>query len=97
MNFSPLIKARKCLDRFWKEVWLKGRCWGPPYVAGTLNPYAASNITIAVGNELVSISQNPDGSLNVHEFSRAENTFLGRKVKAVLRKNKLKISKPKED
>ena len=96
MNFTPLIKARKSLDHFWKECWLKGRCWGSPYVAGALNPFARSNITIAVDNELVSISQNPDGSLNVHEFSRTKNTKLGKKVKAILRKNKLKICKSKE-
>ncbi len=78
------VIARKVLDDLWKEAHLKGRCWGPRKKG---NPYAATNITIAIGNELVSISYN--GELKIHEFVLAKNTSLGRKIRKLLRKHKL--------
>jgi hypothetical protein len=91
-----LVKARKLLDPLWVKSWLKGRCWGPLYVSDAenglqKNPFAQSNITIAVGDELVSISQGPEG-LKIHEFSRITNTNLGDKVRKILTTHDIKIS-----
>lgn len=85
-----LVKARKALDELWCLAWLKGRCWGKK-LEQEQNPYQNSNITIAVGNELVSVSQNIDNSLSVHEFYRTSHTSLGKRVRAILRENGLKI------
>ena len=86
MDFSPIIKARKVLNSLWQEASLKGRCWG---LAKRDNPYSATNITIAIGTELVSVSQGKDGKLRIHQFTRAKGTSLGRRVKRILRNNKL--------
>ena len=86
MDFAPLIQARKVLAPLWKKAMLKGRCWGP---RNGNNPYGASNITLAIGEELVSISQKPDGTLIIHEFAKAEETLLGTMVKEILRRQGL--------
>lgn len=86
MDFTPLIKARKAIGHLWKEALLKGRCWGPRREG---NPYSRSNITLAVDGELVSISQEPDGTLVIHEFAKAKNTGLGNRVKEILSKEGL--------
>lgn len=88
MNFTPLIRARKALDSVWKRASLKGRCWGPKRKD---NPYSASNITIAVGEELVSISQDTDGNLKIHEFRKTEGTLLGEEVRTTLQREGLPI------
>jgi hypothetical protein len=85
-----LVEARKALDGFWSRAWLKGRCWGRK-LGHTQNPYLNSNITIAIGNELVSVSEDVDGSLSVHEFYRASHTSLGKQVRAILQENGLEI------
>ena len=89
-NFAPLIKARKSLDQLWRKSQLRGRCWGTVKEHFN-NPFARSNITIAIGDELITIIQNPDGSLKVHEFCRSSNTELGRVVKKTLREADLEI------
>ena len=91
MNFTSLIKAKKVLNPLWKRAWLKGRCWGTKTEHGLENPYFGSNITLAINNELVSISQDPDSSLRIHEFSKTEETALGKAIKDILKKNNLKI------
>jgi hypothetical protein len=89
-----LVKARKALDGLWSMAWLKGRCWGRK-LKHAQNPYRNSNITIAIGDELVSISQSPDNSLTVHEFSKTENTSLGKQVRTVLKAEGLEIKERK--
>lgn len=88
MDFTSLIKARDLLSPLWdfKKAWLRGRLWGRNKKN---NPYVASNITIGVGKELVSISQGPDGKLRIHEFSKTENTSLGKEVRKILKKAEL--------
>jgi hypothetical protein len=85
MDFKSLIKAREVLSPLWdfKKAWLRGRLWGR---GKKDNPYRASNITIAIGKELVSISQGPDGKLRIHEFSKTENTSLGKDIRKILEK-----------
>lgn len=73
------------MEPFWGKADLKGRCWGPKGKGGQ---YTGTNITFAVGEELVSISKNGDG-LEVHEFARASKTKLGSQVKEILRKKKI--------
>jgi hypothetical protein len=92
INFAPLIKARKVLDQLWRKSQLRGRCWGPTKTHSN-NPFARSNITIAFGDELITIIQNLDGSLRIHEFSRSVNTELGRIVEEILKEAGLKICK----
>ncbi|MDD5431060.1 MAG: hypothetical protein PHP03_02440 [Candidatus Pacebacteria bacterium] len=83
------VEARKVLDGIWKdEAQLKGRCWGPKKNG---NLYGGTNITIAVGNELVSVSEDGKGSLKIHEFVRSGSTALGGKIKNLLAKNGLAI------
>ncbi len=84
-----MVQARKALDSLWKEeAQLKGRCWGPK---GKDNPFSATNITIAIGTELVSISQTDDGQLRIHEFSKTENTSLGERVRKILQEEGLVV------
>lgn len=83
MDFSSLTAAREILDPLWREALLKGRCWGSKKIKG--NPFAASNITLALESELISITQNEDGSLRIHEFVRVEReTDLGEVVRCCL-------------
>ncbi len=89
MDFGPLIKARKALESLWKSADLKGRCWGPKH---NNNPYAFSNITIAVGNELVTISMDRNGRLVIHEFRKTEGTDLGERVREIIKKQELPLS-----
>jgi hypothetical protein len=95
MNFETLVKARKVLDPIWKRSWLRGRCWGPkklykrPYFE---NPFIYSNIIIAFESELVSISQESDGNLRIHEFRKMPNkTKLGKKIREILKENGLEV------
>lgn len=88
MDFTSLIKARKALEPVWKRASLKGRCWGPKKKD---NPYGATNITIAIGKELVSISQDPDGGLRIHEFSKTEGTLLGQEIREILQREGLPL------
>lgn len=83
MNFESLIKARKALEQLWQEAMLKGRCWGPKKEC---NSYKGSNITLAIGNELITISQLPDGKLAIHEFVEGNDTLLGKRVKEIFDK-----------
>jgi hypothetical protein len=81
------VKARKALDHLWKTADLKGRTWGPKNLD---NPYSATNITICLGSELVSISQDKKtGKLSIHEFVRSENTDLGSRIKKTLKEEGL--------
>lgn len=81
---DPMVLARKALDDLWKnEAQLKGRCWGP---VKPDNPYMATNITIAIGNEMISISWDRKRKKFVfHEFRKTKNTSLGRKMKKIVR------------
>lgn len=90
MDFKDITKARKVLDPVWKASQLRGRCWG---LKRKNNPYAATNITMAMESELVSVSQAEDGTLRIHEFSKAENTSLGNKVRQLLQKEGLSFEK----
>ncbi len=53
----PTVNARKALNPIWKTACLKGRCWGPK--GKKPSSFAGTNITFAVGSELVSISKMP--------------------------------------
>lgn len=95
-DFSLLIKARKVLEPFWKGALLKGRTWGPKREG---NPFAASNITFTdgeEGDELVSISALPDGTLVIHQFRRVPITGLGLRVERLLAEEGLVPSWPTE-
>jgi len=85
LSAEHTVAARKAMETLWQEAHLKGRCWGP---RNPSNRYAATNITIAIGDQLVSVSWRK-GKLVIHEFVRTKNTLLGRRVKKVLQKHGL--------
>jgi hypothetical protein len=85
---DTLVEARKALDILWTSVLLRGRCWG---LRKDNNIFAGSNITMAIGEELVSISQLPNGTLRIHEFARKERTSLGGKVREILSEKGLSV------
>jgi len=87
-DFSSLIQARIILNSLWQNALLKGRCWGPKTED---NPFAASNITIAIGTELISVSQKINGVLVIHEFSKTTETSLGLKAKELLEQSGLVV------
>ena len=89
MDFTALIEARKLLGSLWEKALLKGRCWGLRKKEED-NPYLGSNITIAMAKELVTISEADNGELKIHEFVKTTNTNLGKEVRKILRKGKLK-------
>jgi len=92
MNYDLLIKARHILNPLWEVAWLKGRCWGPKTKG---NPYAATNITLCIGKELISVSQQGD-KLVIHEFQMTTGTKLGKEVRDLFQKTRLMPSKPRE-
>jgi len=96
MDFKLLIAARKALDDLWKSADLRGRCWGskrkenPHWEPSQIeNPYASSNITLAVGDELVTISMSEHGRLRIHEFRKVKGTVLGKKIKTIFEREGL--------
>ena len=81
--------ARKVLEPIWKEAFNNGTCgrtWGSQ--TNPENPYRASNITMAVGNELVIINEDKKGNLKIHGFKR-DQTNLEKRIVNSLRENKL--------
>lgn len=90
---DPTVQARKVLDELWSEADLRGRCWGLRKGIKSDNPFAGTNITIAVGGELVSVSRKGD-ELVIHEFVKSPDTALGRKVRAILRLRGLNVLTP---
>ena len=90
MKVDPLVTARKALSAIWDASWLCGRCWGRRK-GNSNNPYAASNITIGVDEEIVSICLLRDGKLRIHEFRRVEATSLGNLVRQELAKAGLSV------
>jgi hypothetical protein len=86
---DPTVLARKALDLLWNEADLRGRCWGLKKAGD--NPYAKTNITVCIGNELVSISRSQEGDkkLIIHEFIKSEGTELGNRVRDILKKEEL--------
>jgi len=75
------VKARKALSPLWDKAHMQGRCWGRKSSA---NLYSGTNITIAHGNDLVSVSER-DGQLIIHEFERKPGTKLGKQTRELLR------------
>jgi hypothetical protein len=79
------------VDLVWKNSDLKGRCWGPRGKE-RVSPYAGTNITLAIGDELITISENrKTGALIVHEFKRITGTKLGRQIKLLLKGKQLPL------
>lgn len=89
MNFDNLVEARSILRPLWKKSDLRGRCWG--LVGKGNNPYARSNITFAMREELVSVCQSPEEELVIHEFVKTKGTSLGAIVRNVLLSAKLPV------
>lgn len=75
---DTLVLARKALESLWGVADLKGRCWGPKREG---NAFALSNITLAAGDEMVTISKNSKGELVIHEFERVGGTILGKRIR----------------
>jgi hypothetical protein len=85
------VQARMTVDLVWKNSDLKGRCWGPRG-AKRVSPYAGTNITLAIGDELVTISENKKtGALIVHEFKKMPWTKLGRQIRQLLKGHRLPL------
>ncbi len=88
--FDPTVDARKVLELMWAKSQLRGRCWG----RGKVNPYKGTNITIALEDELVTISRNgKKEELIVHQFQLAKSTKLGDKVIEILQTANLRVIK----
>jgi len=83
MDWTILVNARKILDNLWEKTDLRGRCWGIVKKEG--NPFKGTNIVLAVGDELVLVSQDND-HLKIHEFVLVDNnsTSLGKQVHALI-------------
>jgi hypothetical protein len=82
---DKLVQAREALSGIWDEALVdgfRGRTWGSQ--TNPDNPYRASNITMAIGDEVVVINRNPQGDLVIHTFLRADTTDLGERVRTTL-------------
>lgn len=84
------VLARKVLDVLWKSADLQGRPYGLRR-NNPGNPFAGTNILIAIGDELVSVSCPNGDELIANEFVRTKNTKLGRRIKRKLRSHGLKV------
>jgi len=89
MDWTILVKARKALKGLWGKADLRGRCWG---IVKKGNPFNGTTIVLAVGTELIIVSQD-DNHLKIHEFVRADNndTSLGKQVRALLEETGLPL------
>ncbi|GEM_PF-3432290 len=74
------VLARKCLQKIWETAGLRGRCWGLKSKNHRRNPYVGTNITMARGDEMVTVSCSDD-KLVLHQFKKAEITALGTEVR----------------
>lgn len=85
------VLARFAVDSIWKSSDLKGRCWGPKGSKQS-SPYAGTNITLAINDELITVCFNREtGKLILHEFKRVRRTKLGRKIRQLLQGKKLPL------
>jgi hypothetical protein len=85
------VLARFAVDAIWKSSDLKGRCWGPKG-SKRPSPYAGTNITLAIKDELITVCLNKEtGALILHEFKRVKRTKLGRKIRQLLQGKKLPL------
>jgi hypothetical protein len=73
------VMASAALRHIWdNNADLVGRTWGRKKKE-KINPFFGTNITLAIGDELVSVCEK-DGKLIVHQFKRTDATELGKKV-----------------
>lgn len=77
-------RVKKALEPLLGKASLCGWCWGRK---NRDNPYSASNFVLAVGEEMVSVSQR-NGELVIHEF-RKKKTNLGKRVREILQREGL--------
>jgi hypothetical protein len=83
-------KARKAIEKIWNKAELKGRPWSK---MSTKSPFVGTNILVASGDELVSISYDYENdSLLIHEYQKSK-TQLGEEIRASLEKEKLRYSR----
>jgi len=85
-----LVEARKLLDEHWKGSFkngFHGRTWGSKI--NKENPYYGSNIIFCKEKEIVVVNQDKEGKLNVHGFSKNDDTSLAQEVKSLLKKEDL--------
>lgn len=82
-----LVKARNMIQANWencKRYGLVGRCWG--------RGYNGSTIVIGCGSEIIVISLDKGGCLQVQEFAEAKSgTGLGRQINQLLEPLLLKL------
>lgn len=77
------VQASAALRHIWNDsADLIGRTWGRKK-DGRVNPFFGTNITLAIGDELVSVCEK-DGKLIIHEFKKSASTKLGEEIKKVL-------------
>jgi hypothetical protein len=89
-SVCPTVKARKALDLLWAKAHMKGRTWGPKGKKKNPSPYAGTNILLAKGNELASVSLDKNTKrLIIHQFIAVEDTALGKQIKRALVRAKL--------
>lgn len=95
-NWQKLVDVRKALTDLWEEALVKGfrgRTWGQ---RNSENPFRATNITMAIGDEAVVVNQDLEGNLQIHGFSRDANTSLEKRVHERLQEEGLIESSPHE-
>lgn len=82
---EKMVAARRALHALWKKADLRGRCWG--LRKDGKNPFAGSNVTLAKGDEMISVCQDSEsGEHIVHEFRRVGpgQTKLGKEARRLL-------------
>lgn len=87
---DPMVITRKILTSIWAKAQLRGRCWGR---GGKNNPFNGTNITLAIGKELITISMNREKQLIMHQFKLVEQTKLGDKISKILQEDGLLVIK----
>ncbi|HRZ95463.1 MAG TPA: hypothetical protein P5262_02760 [Candidatus Moranbacteria bacterium] len=82
------VKASAALRHIWDgNADLIGRTWGRKK-NGRVNPFFGTNITLAKGDEMVSVCER-NGELVIHQFKRTDSTELGEEIKKALIKSGL--------
>jgi hypothetical protein len=73
------VRASSALRHIWDgKADLVGRTWGRKK-NGKTNPFFGTNVTLAIGDELVSVCER-NGKLIIHQFKRSDSTELGKEV-----------------
>jgi len=83
---EKLVKAREALGGHWKDCFdngFRGRTWGSR--KNKENPYYGSHVILGRGDEIVIVNLNSEEELQIHGFTKKDDTPLAVEVHELLK------------